>query len=320
MNFYASRDYLEAAAAVYYPGRSWAIENVAFGDEVLRLLVLDEREIVTKLLFLDMHQPLAPSEIEGKMRQGRYVRSVVREVIEADAWCPFAYPQNGLAPFVDWSGFSSFAAYREWLLSRHRGQIRDRERRWRKLAAEHGELVFTADDLAADVVPSALAWKSRQLQLTGHSNYCEKPETAAFLDALRARGRLMSSTLRAAGRLVSVWIGFIHEGSWSGWVFTYDPAFQKYSAGHRLVMGLLEESFKRGHREFDFSEGAEDYKFVYATHGRLLGDIGRPPLGRRIVKLAKSAFNRAGLLPAAQRIKRHLTGVLQGQSLLPERS
>jgi len=83
------------------------------------------------------------------------------------------------------------------------------------------------------------------------------------------------NSVAGGGTLVSLWLGFIHEASWSGWIFAYDPAFHRYSVGHRLVLSMLEESFARGHREFDFSEGAEDYKLIYATHGRLLGEIGR---------------------------------------------
>jgi CelD/BcsL family acetyltransferase involved in cellulose biosynthesis len=113
-----------------------------------------------------------------------------------------------------------------------------------------------------------------------------------FLKTLRERNLLVSSTLRADGRLISVWIGFVHDGTWSGWIFTHDPEFRKYSAGHQLLNCMLEESFRLGHREFDFSDGGHDYKLMYATHCRLLGDIGRPPLTRAAVSFAKSALRR----------------------------
>ena len=306
MNFYASAAFLDVAAAVHFAGRSAVIEPVRIGGDVLRLLVIDGRQIVTELPFLDFHQPLAPAETDGPVRQGKYARTVARGVIEANAWAPSAFPHFGLAPYVDWSQFASFASYRDWLLTRHRSLLRDRERRWRQLAAAHGDIVFTANDPGDDVLAAARGWKSRQLLFSGHDNWIERPECLGFLEALRARGLLVSSTVRAGGRLVSVWLGFIHDGVWSGWVFAYDPAFHKYSAGHLLVMRMLEESFARGHREFDFSEGAEDYKLLYATHGRLLGEIGRPSLHRAVVLFAKHAAQRAGLLPAVQAIKRQL--------------
>lgn len=313
MNFYASRDFLEAAAAVHFAGRSAAIENVRIGNEILRLLVVDGKTIVTELPFLDFHQPISAGEVDGPVRSGRYARSVARAVIAAEAFNPDDFPLNGLAPYVDWSGFETFEAYRAWLLQRHKGMVRDRERRWRSLAAKHGEIVFTANDAGDDVLPAARAWKSRQLAETGHPNWIERPENLAFLEALRARGRLVSSTLRVGGRLASVWIGFMHEGVWSGWVFAFDPALHKFSVGHCLVTRMLEESFRLGHHAFDFSEGAEAYKFIYATHARVLGDVGRPPLPRALVVAAKRVAHRLGVLNTLQSLKRQAGAKLRLQ-------
>lgn len=291
MNFYASRAYLEAAAAVYFKGREVAIENVRIGGDVLRLLVVDGK-VITKLQFLDFHQPLSEAEVQGPVRQGRYAQFVVRGTIGRDEWDPAAFPQFELAPFVDWRQLAGFEAYKNQLLQRHKGLVRDRERRWRSLAAAHGEPVFTLNDGADDVLTCAREWKSRQLRETGIPDYFADPLTMEFLHLLRERNLLVSSTLRAGGRLLSLWIGFIHEGSWSGWIFTYDPAFRKYSVGHQLLNCMLEESYRLGHREFDFSDGGHDYKIMYATHGRLLGDIGRPPLKRAAVLFAKDVVHR----------------------------
>jgi CelD/BcsL family acetyltransferase involved in cellulose biosynthesis len=309
MNFYASREYLDAAASVYFKGRAAAVEDVKIGGDVLRLLVVDGR-IVTELQFLDFHQPLAASEVRGTVRKGRYAQNVVRGVIGLDEGNGAAVPECELAPFIDWSGFRSFEEYKARLLKRHKGLVRDRERRWRSLAAAHGEPVFTMDDRAADVLDFARHWKSSQLRETGISDWASRPEMMEFLETLRERNLLVSSTLRAGGRLVAVWIGFVHEGVWSGWIFTYDPAFRKYSAGHQLIACMLEESFRLGHREFDFSDGGHDYKMMYATHARLLGEIGRPPPARAAVIVAKAALRRLspGLLQAVQNAKRTVRG------------
>ncbi|HUO98937.1 MAG TPA: GNAT family N-acetyltransferase [Rhizomicrobium sp.] len=312
MNFYASQGFLDAAAAVWFKGRDTAIENVRIGGDVLRLLVVDGRHIVTRLQFLDVHQPLAPAEVQGPVRQGRYARNVVRGVIGQAEWKPGAFCAFDPAPFVDWSGFSCFDAFKTLLLARHKGLLRDRERRWRNLAATRGELCFTMNDPGADVLPAARQWKRRQLRATGIADWFARRETMEFLETLRERGLLVSSTLRAGGRLVSAWIGFVHEGCWSGWVFGYDPDFAKFSPGHKLIWSMLEESFRLGHREFYFSEGGEDYKLLYATHCRLLGEIGRPPLARRVTLLAKRALGERnpGLLRAVQDIKREAAAAL----------
>lgn len=313
MNFYASHAFLDATAAVYFPGRDCAVENVRIGSDVLRLLVVDGRKVVSKLLFLDYHQPLAASEIEGPVRTGRYAQRVARKVIKADIWDTAKFRNQELAPFIDWNAYHGFADYYEQLLARHHGLVRDRERRGRALAAKHGALTFTFDDRGADVFALAQAWKGRQLREIGFPDFFEIPQTMAFFHALRERGELVSSTLRADGRLVSLWIGFIHDGVWSGWIFAYDPEMRKFSAGHQLLIRMLQESCRLGHREFDFSIGAPDYKMFYATHGRLLSSIGTPPLDKAAAQFARSILIERSpqLFAAALRVKSALGAAMR---------
>lgn len=310
MNFYASPDYLDAVAAVYFRGQHTAVEDVRIGGDVLRLLVVDGKRIITSHQFLDFHEPLLESEAGSSTRDGRYARSVVRGVIERADWNPGAFPDFELAPYVDWSKFPSYGDYKRFLLKGNKSLIRDRERRGRSLAAAHGELMFTADDHQDDVFESARRWKSRQLRESGIADYFSSPQTLEFLGVLRRKGVLVSSTLRASGRLLSVWIGFVHNRSWSGWIFTYDPSFRKYSVGHQLLSFMLEESHRLGHREFDFSIGSEDYKMIYATHGRLLGSIGHPPLHQRFIAYAKSELKERSprLFEAARILKKRMDG------------
>jgi hypothetical protein len=305
MNFYASQGFLEAAASVYFKGRAVAIENVCIGDEVLRLLVVDGNLIVTRLLFLDIHQTLSPDEIHGPVRKGRYAQSVSRGIIPVDAWDAERYRGLDLAPLIDWSGFVSFEDFYNRLLARHHGLMRDRERRGRSLASKYGDLTFTMDDQCDDVFALARQWKGQQLREMGFPDFFDAPQTLEFLEALRERGLLVSSTLRASGRLVSLWIGYVHEGSWSGWIFAYDPALKKFSPGHQLLIRMFEESYRRGHREFDFSGCAQDYKMLYATHGRLIGEIGTPPPMRALILFVRKVLLKyaPGLFAMALRAK-----------------
>jgi hypothetical protein len=319
MNFYASRGFLDAAAAVYFKGRETAIADVRIGDDVLRLLVVDGKKIVTRLLFLDFHQPLAESEIDGPVRPGRYAQWVSRGVIEAGAWNSERYRNMDLAPFIDWTRFACFEDYREQLLTRHRGLVRDRERRGRALASQHGKLTFTMDDQREDVLALARAWKGQQLNGIGFPDFFDDPQTMEFFACLRERGLLVCSSLRAGGRLVSTWIGFVHQGAWSGWIFTYDPVFKKYSAGHQLLIRMIEESYRLGHHEFDFSIGAPDYKMFYATHGRLLGSIGTPSPKRAMELYTRKLLRQhsPGLFAAALRAKWILGSAFRRTSVAP---
>lgn len=287
MNFYASPEYLEVLAQVYFKGRRTRVADVRIGDDVLRLLQVDNKRLITNALFLDYHEPLREEEIHNATDQSGYAEFVVRRVIESAEWDPAVFPGFELAPYVDWSKFPTYDDYKTFLLTRQKGLVRERERRGRRLAEKVGELVFSMDDTQEDVLELAGQWKSRQLRETGLRDYFSDPKTAEYLGLLRQKGLLTSSTLRAKGRLLSAWIGFVYDGVWSGWIFTYDPELAKYSVGHQLLSAMLEESYRRKHREFDFSTGAESYKMPYATHGRLLGPVGRPPLQQRILARVK---------------------------------
>jgi hypothetical protein len=308
MNFYASHEYLESIAEVCFKRRRWTIEDVRIDDQVLRLLVIDNNRLVTNGLFLDYHIPLDDSEARTVVSRSGYAKSVAHRIIEVSEWKDGAFKGFDLAPFVDWSRFSTYDDYKAFILGRNRGLVRERERRRRRFTETFGEPVFRMDDDQDDVLQLSRQWKSRQLLATGLKNWIIDPQVTEFLAVLRRKGLLTSSTLRISGRLAAVWIGFVYEGCWSGWIFTHDPELGKYSVGHHLVSAMIEESHKLQHREFDFSSGAEDYKMIYATHARLLGAVGRPTLSERLIARAKEKVKERNpkLFQMAQDLKKEV--------------
>lgn len=297
-NFYASPEYLSVVAQVYFKGRSTSVEDVLVGDDVLRLLVVDGKRAITRLEFLDYHEPLPKKEDGAAVRRRCYASSVVRRVIEASEWDPNLFQGFEPAPFIDWSRFPTYEAYQEFLKSRRKGLYKEQQRRRRRLAENFGELEFRMNDDSPDVFELARQWKIQQFHDTGARNYLAEPRNLEYLETLRRNGLLTTSTLRAGGRLLSVWMGFVHQNVWSGWIFTYDhdPELRKYSVGQQLLHSMVEESHRRGHREFDFSVGDEGYKWFYATNARVLGPIGRPPWHEHVkagTKRAKRYAKRA---------------------------
>ena len=312
MNFYASPEYLDAIAQVYYPGRRTSIEDVRIGEDVLRLLVVDGYQVICSAAFLDYHQPLRPAETTAVSREFAHAKHVVRRTVELSGVQPAAFEGDDLAPFAGWRMFRSFDDYRDYILKRNKGLIKERERRGRRLAEALGNLTFRMHDACDDALETARMWKTQQLQRTGKANWFADARTMKFLYLLRERGLLTVSTLRASERLLAVWVGFVYDGVWSGWLFTYDQELSKFSPGHQLLNGMLEESFRRKHREFDFSAGAEDYKFIYATHARILGSAGTPPLRERLFEQAKSAVRRQSpkLFQIARAVRKEINRTL----------
>jgi hypothetical protein len=287
MNFYSSPEYLATVAEVYFGGRHTSIEDVRIGDAVLRLLVVDRDRVITSVPFLDYHDPLAGAEIREVTRIFSHSKFVVRRRVELSEEGSSAFDGVEVAPYVCWKTFPTYHDYKTFILSRQRGLIRENERRGRRLAEIFGALEFAMDDDGDDVFELARRWKSQQLRETGQRDYFADATNVAFFLSLREKGLLVSSTLRAGGRLLAVWLGFVYDRRWSGWIFTYDSDVRKYSPGHQLLSAMLERSYELKHREFDFSIGGENYKFLYATHARVLGPVGRLPLRDRILTCVK---------------------------------
>ena len=302
MNFYASPEYLESVAEVCYKNQPCAIEDVRIGDQTLRLLVVNKKRPVTKSIFLDYHLPLKDSEITSPVRKANYATSIALSSKPLNELKDQQLKDAELAPYVNWSLFPTYDDYKAFILSRNRGLVRERERRGRRLAEAFGEPVFKMHDDGDDVFRLAQEWKALQLSRSGIKNWIADPQVIELLNVLRRKGLLVCSTLRVSGRLAAVWIGFIYDGCWSGWIFTHDPQLSKYSAGHHLVNAMLEKSHALKHREFDFSSGDEDYKMIYATHARVLGDAGKMPLSQRLlVRMKQEAKDRIPSL--VQRIR-----------------
>lgn len=278
-NFFSSDAYLGAVASVYFPGREARAEKFTVGDDNFRLLVIDGRAI-TKCPFLDYHTP-APG---AHRRTGLYLGSVAKDSVAVTGPAPTVF-DGSPAPYINWTRVASWEAYQELLKTRAKGLMADAARRRRQLERDLGQLTFTVHDDSDEAIEKGFAWKRDQFA----NNHIFDEKGLQFFYELRRRGVLVASTLRANGRLLAVWLGYIHEAAWSGWIFSHDPgeALKKYSTGRQLLHSMLEESYRRKHWQFDFSIGGEPYKWMYATHYRVCGPIGPPPLTKRIKQVVK---------------------------------
>jgi CelD/BcsL family acetyltransferase involved in cellulose biosynthesis len=295
MNFFASRVYLDTVSSVYFAGKKTQIQDFEVDGQVYRFLVVEGRRVLTDWVFLDYREALAPSEIDKPQKRDIYIEGAVRDVVTVEKWQSPDFNRWGKpSPFVDFTGFATYEDYRTHIYKRGRDRFKKNTRLRERLGQDFGELEFTLDDLAPDVLDLSLKWKSQQLRETELPDLFAKPQNTEFFRELRRRNGLRASTLRARGRLLSAWLGFVHEGVWSGWIFTYDhdPALKKYSLGWQLMESMLEECFRSRLKGFDFSAGASDYKFAYGTHVRILGPVGTPNLSRRLKDDAKRVLQR----------------------------
>src|SRR3954463_15131767 len=113
MNFYASDVYLETLANVYFSGKPTRIEDIEVHGEVYRLLVVGGRRVITSWYFMDYLEPLPRTQARAPKKRSLFLDNVVRETVTIEQWQLPEFARSGRpAPFVDFTGFGSYADYR----------------------------------------------------------------------------------------------------------------------------------------------------------------------------------------------------------------
>ena len=313
MNFFGTEAYLSVLQEVYFSGHETHVIDTEVGGRVFRLLWVDGRPI-TEWSFLDYHEPI-PASAEAhwgflaRVSHGLYDQASYharfspawsdspRLTIEGRPFLP--------APCTRWSGFSSFDDYAALLRERSPKRSRQDMQLRRKLEREQGELRFSPNDEADDVLPFSLELKSKQSLETKGVDFFDDQKDREFFHVLRERGLLRASTLRASGRLVASALGVVSARRSSGWILSYQRTdrYRKYSLGRQLLYYVLEQSYREGHEEFDFSVGDKEHKWYFATHARPCGPIGRLSGMERLKAMLRPHFG-----PTYRRLKTILPG------------
>jgi CelD/BcsL family acetyltransferase involved in cellulose biosynthesis len=163
--------------------------------------------------------------------------------------------------------------------------MRKTEQKARKLAREHGEVVFTLHDNKPDVWDCLFRWKGAQYRRTGITDPFGFRWTRALLQRICAvdspdfAGVL--SSLRVGDKVAAVHMGMRSRDVLHWWFSTYDPdpAYAKYSIGMILLLRAVQAFADRGIRMIDLGEGDAFYKQRVMTGSTPLreGSIGRRP-------------------------------------------
>jgi hypothetical protein len=304
MNFFSSDEYLTALADTWFPGRTARIGVYSVGDRLFRLLALDRRRpVVTDGVragayhFLDFFEPLEHAEEQRGAVVGT-VPWLPRVALEAHEVTSPAHgsgsSQDGTpALYVDWTRFRDWAAFEEHYLARRRSLLTDSRRRRRHLEARFGGIRMVWDDRRPEVFAAAIAWKSAQYRRTAVRDGFAIPQNVTMFRELWRRRLLVAASLTAGDRLVAVHLGALWNRRFFSWVPAYDREVSQQSPGRLLLEELLRESQARGDVQFDFMIGDASYKYCYATHERLVGPLGKPPLPESVRKLARAAAKTA---------------------------
>jgi CelD/BcsL family acetyltransferase involved in cellulose biosynthesis len=132
-------------------------------------------------------------------------------------------------------------------------------------------------------------YEKRRRSITDTPTAFEAPQTRAFHNelatAFAAKGWLNLNFLTADDEAVASTYCFDHGGKTYGYQGGFDPRFSRYAVATLLHLRNIEGSIRRGLREYDFTRGAESYKFSWPVHVRRSLAIG---FARR--KLAKALW------------------------------
>lgn len=150
-------------------------------------------------------------------------------------------------------------------------KVRADSRRQRKRLAEIGQLRFClAKTLkeGIDFTQTMIIQKSERYTALGIKNQFDQPEHwEFFLKSVQGRNGLMPhvSALLLDDRILAVHWGEVHDGRFYYLMPSHDERWEKFSPGRLLLEHLVEWSFKSGYDVFDFTVGAEAYKYHWAN-------------------------------------------------------
>lgn len=224
--------------------------------------------------FLEPHED--GDQVMGPIRGSSFLPSVacaLAEVVDGPLVAPAGLVP---APLVDWACFPTWEAFVKQCAGRSRNAFHRHDRKVAKLTAELGPVRFSLDEPDHRLLEDALIWKSRQLVRTRRLDRFASPRNRQLLHHLLASGHLKLAVLFAGDRALAMQLGHADDRRHSSWVTAYDTDYSRYSPGVLLLEHLLQLSWERHHRGFEFLIGDEDYKYNYATHARLIGPFGRP--------------------------------------------
>lgn len=287
MNIFTTDAFLETAGASFFPDRKRRIEVCRLSGQRLRLLVLDGTEVVGRMPFYDFPQPL--DDVQGPVdREIFHLPRTVLRTVELHGEPQGKIEGTQPSPYIDWKKHDTWAGFQAMWKANPLPKSYDGARQRRRLEREVGPIRFELDDTRPEVFDACVQWKSSQYVASGFPDMFANPRNITFFRRLRERGVLMVSSLCAGDSLLAVHFGSWHDQRFGWWIPTYDPKFSRFSPGRVMLDELMKASFDRGDREFDFLIGDESYKFLYATHNRVIGAVGNPPLKEVIFSKAKA--------------------------------
>jgi Acetyltransferase (GNAT) domain len=283
MNVFSSDPFIEAFSKAYFPATPLRARDFLLNGQMWRLPTHLNGDPITYGRMIDFFEPLPSSELQKHNRALRYLAKASHDLVTTEEW--FAKNLTECytpSPLVDWTRFENWDAFTRHVKSRRSNLFSDSRRRRRKLENDLGSMIFTFQDNSPEAFTSCLRCKSVKYPST--QKLFAQPSHVRLLEELSKNDLLVISSLTAGKTVLAVHLGLFWEDRFYWWIPAYEPQYAEYSPGRLLMESVMEVSYQQGHKEFDFLIGGESYKWHYATHVRLVAEMGTPPLSLTIAR------------------------------------
>ncbi|MDJ0615536.1 MAG: GNAT family N-acetyltransferase [Calothrix sp. MO_192.B10] len=305
MNIYSSTPFLEAFNKAYFPEVELHLEDFVLQSQIWRLPTFPDGKPITDWQFIDFFEPVPAAEAKTTNKTVPYIAGVCHGVVTAKEWFDRnLFVPYEAAPLIDWTSFPSWEAFLAHLKSNNSKLYRDSQRRKRKLEKDVGSVKFVWQDTRAEALDFCMKLKSAQFS-EAQELFADMTNVRLFQELMNS-GLLVVASLSVGDKFLAVDLGAVWEGRFYSWIAAYDPQYNTYAPGRLLMHFTMETSYREGHKEFDFLIGGETYKWDYATHSRMITEIGG--LTNSINQLLRKQLTYLPGLKKMRKIKQELKG------------
>jgi len=202
------------------------------------------------------------------------------------------------SPIIDVSG--SIEAYERDRIALGGTELRNVQRRRRKLCRELGDYRFIAEDPDTALLERVMQLKSQQCRESGAFDFFSLPWTGELVRLLHQtqtpffRGAL--SSIRLGDQCLAAHMGMRSEQIWHWWLPCYEQAFSRYSPGLILLLDLAAHVAQARMRHIDLGKDLSRYKrnLMNGAIQVAAGEVRRP-------SLLTFALRAAGCIERAER-------------------
>lgn len=281
-NFFSSDEFLCTYGETLSTSGGIQIKTVQVEDVPFRILKIGRKDYL-QIPFQDFIEPLTNvSFVPPKIP---FLPKVSLLKVSASDWPQHKQPGLIPSPLIDWTKYTTWDEYVTWAQGLNKKAFsKNTQYKFRRLERELGTVTFDFSSSDASILELCFDWKSAQYQESGVVGLTKNSIHRRFFKKMFDQGILTMAVMKAADVVLAIHIGVVQNGRFYYWIPAYDPQYKRHSAGTILLEKMIEWSYRQNHNEYDFLEGGEAYKFLYATDVRIIQALGKPPVAQRLWK------------------------------------